>query len=479
MLARLAAASVLVLALAGCGGSETTTTTTTPARRFAVQHFVTRPDLRPPPIRVVTPAHDTAPGYLFVAPKKQVAQAGPMILDDRGRVVWFMPLDTKGVTDFKVQTYRGQPVLTWWRGQTAKGVGNGRYVIADSSYRVIANVRAGHGLSGDIHEFLITPRSTALFTVYRAIHRDLSALGGPKDELVNEGVIQEVDIATGKVLFEWHSADHVPLADSYEPLPKDPKETWDYFHENAIAEAPDGTLLLSARHTHAVYAIRKRDGKILWTLGGKHSDFTGPGTDFAWQHDIRVHADGTYSLFDNHASRPGDKATESRALVLRLDEGTKRATVVRSYAHTPPLLSTSQGNAQLLGNGDVLVGWGSKPVATEFAADGTVLLDLRIVGKKVDSYRWFRTPWIGHPVDPPVAVARRTGSGATVYASWNGATEVRRWRVSGDGVVLATVPKDGFETAIRVPGGHAAYAVDALGADGTVLGASALAPVGK
>jgi hypothetical protein len=370
-------------------------------------------------------------------------------------------------------------VLTWWRGQTAKGVGNGRYVIADSSYRVIANVRAGNGLSGDIHEFLITPRNTALFTVYRAIHRDLSALGGPKDELVNEGVIQEVDIATGKVLFEWHSADHVPLADSYEPLPKDPKETWDYLHENAIEEAPDGTLLLSARHTHAVYAIRKSDGKILWTLGGKHGDFTGPGTDFSWQHDIRVHADGTYSLFDNHASRPGGDAKESRALVLRLDPKTKRATVVRSYAHTPPLLSTSQGNAQLLGNGDVLVGWGSNPYATEYAADGTVLLDLRIVGKKVDSYRWFRTPWVGHPVDPPVAVARRSGSGATVYASWNGATEVRQWRVSADGVVLATVPKDGFETAIRVPGGHAAYAVDALGADGTVLGASALAPVGK
>jgi hypothetical protein len=271
----------------------------------------------------------------------------------------------------------------------------------------------------------------------------------------------------------------VSLADSYEPIPKDAKETWDYFHENAIEETPDGNLLLSARHTHTVYEIRKSDGKILWQLGGKHSNFTGPGTDFAWQHDIRVHADGTYSLFDNHASRPGDKATESRVLVLRLDRATRRATVVRSYEHTPPLLSTSQGSAQLLPNGDMLVGWGSNPFVTEFAPDGTVLLDLRIVGKKVDSYRAFRLPWVGHPVDPPVAVAKRSGTGVTVFASWNGATEVTRWRVSGDGVVLATVPKDGFETAIPVPAGHAAYAVDALAADGTVLGASALAHLGK
>jgi hypothetical protein len=280
------------------------------------------------------------------------------------------------------------------------------------------------------------------------------------------------------VLFEWHSADHVPLADSYEPLPKDPKDTWDYFHENAIEEEPNGDLLVSARHTHAVYAIRRSDGRIRWTLGGKHSDFSGPGADFAWQHDIRRHADGTYSLFDNHASHPG-QAKESRVLVVRLDRAAKRATVVRSYEHTPPLLSTSQGNAQLLANGDVLVGWGSNPVATEFARDGTVLLDLRIRGKKVDSYRWFRMPWVGHPVDPPVAVARRTGRAVTVYVSWNGATEARQWRVSGDGVVLATVPKDGFETAIRVPGGAKAYAVDALDADGDVIGASPLVHVGK
>jgi hypothetical protein len=479
MPARLAVALVVLLALTACGGSSQTTTTTTAAKHFAVQRFVTRPDLQPPPIRVLRAAHDTAPGYLFAAPKKQVKQAGPLILDDAGNVVWFMPLDTHGVTDFKVQTYQGRPVLTWWRGQTAKGVGNGRYVIADASYRVIADVRAGNGLSGDIHEFLITPRNTALFTVYRAIHRDLSALGGPKDELVNEGVIQEVDIATGKVLFEWHSAPQVPLSDSYEPIPKDPKETWDYFHENAIEELPNGNLLLSARHTHAVYEIRKSDGKIVWRLGGKHSDFAlGAGMDFSWQHDIRFHGDGVYSLFDNHASRPGE-ADESRAIVFKLDTDAMKATLLRRYEHTPKLLSTSQGNAELLPNGDVLVGWGSNAVATEYGADGTVKLDLEIVGKKVDSYRWFRLPWVGRPVEPPVAVARRAGTRATVYVSWNGATEVRSWRVSGDGVVLATAPKDGFETAISVPGGHAAYAVDALDADGNVIGASALARVGK
>ncbi len=125
---RTLAALALLLALAACGGKQEEAAEAPPPPS---QHFISRPDLRPPPVHIVTPAHDTAPGYIFIAPKKKVDQAGPMIVDDAGKVVWFRPLDTHGVTDFRAQRYRGRPVLTWWRGETAKGIGNGRYVIAD------------------------------------------------------------------------------------------------------------------------------------------------------------------------------------------------------------------------------------------------------------------------------------------------------------------------------------------------------------
>src|SRR5262249_53869871 len=197
------------------------------------------------------------------------------------------------------------PVLTWWRGETAKGVGNGRYVVADDSYHVSANVRAGHNLSGDIHEFLITPRNTALFTVYRRVKTDLSSMGGSSGGSVMEGVVQEVSIPTGGVLFEWHSFPQIALDESYEQLPEDGEEPFDYFHLNAIEEDRDGTLLVSARHTHAIYKIRRSDGKVLWRLGGKQSDFNmGRGTAFAWQHDIRRQKDGTLTLLDNAAEHP-------------------------------------------------------------------------------------------------------------------------------------------------------------------------------
>ena len=404
-----------------------------------------------------------------------LAAAAPVaeVLDDRGQVVWFDPLDTHGVTDFRVQTYRGKRVLTWWQGQSDKGIGNGHYVIVDDHYRHIATVQAGNGLHGDIHEFLITPENTALITVYREIPYDLGPWGGARKGALDEGVVQEIDIASGRVLFEWHSAEHVDPSESFEPLPEDTSLPWDYFHVNSIDRDGRGRLLVSARHTHADYAIRKRDGKVLWRLGGKRSDFRmRRGTGFAWQHDARRQPDGTIMLFDNAASDPG--TTRSRALVLRLDERTRTATLVRSYGHSPPLLSTSQGNAQRLPDGHVFVGWGSKPYATEYGRAGDVLLDLRFGVGRVDSYRAFRFPWKGMPTTRPALALRPAGDRTTVYASWNGATEVAQWSVlAGPDAAhlspVATVAKTGFETKATVNSDAETFAVEALAADGSVL----------
>jgi hypothetical protein len=449
---------LVVLACTACGGSSTT------APHVPSQHFVTRPDLRPPLVHVLKHVAGTAPGDVFLAPKKEVDQAGPLIVDNAGDVVWFHPLDTHAVTDFRVQRYRGRPVLTWWRGKaTTKGIGtSGAYVIADGSYRVIATVTAKHGLTGDIHEFLLTPQNTALFTVYHKLPYDLSPLGGPKDGELWEAVVQEVDVATHKLLFEWHSLPHVSVEESYEHVPE--KIPFDYFHINSIE--PDGPdkLLISGRHVHAIYEIRKSDGAVLWRLGGKKSDFRmGVGTHFAWQHDARRLPDGTISLFDNHAEHPGE-AKESRALVLDVNEHAHSASLVRSYVHPKPLLSTSQGNAQQLSNGDVFVGWGASPYATEFAPDGRVLFDLTFGNGKADSYRAFRSPWVGHPTDRPRVVAR----GKRVYVSWNGATEVRTWRIVG-GPEFA---KRGFESSVTLSRMPKPLVVQALDASGRVLGSS-------
>jgi len=468
--AALAAASALLVAT-GCLGDDEPVAAAPPP----TQHFRSRPDLTPPPVEVTTAAHATAPGLLFLAPKREVAQAGPMILDDEGRVVWFHPLDTKGVADFKVQRYDGRPVLTWWRGRADKGVGDGYYVIADQSYREIATVVPGRGLAGDIHEFLITPRDTALISIYRRLPHDLSALGGPTEGEIFDGTVQELDIRTGRVLFEWHSIDHVRVDETYEQAPPasqgDAAPPFDYFHLNSIAEDADGTLLLSARHTHAIYKVSRETGEVVWRLGGKLSDFRlPPDARFALQHDARPRGDGILTLFDNGPAKDG---TRSRALVLRLDEPGRRATVVRAYEHPRGLHSETQGDAQVLPDGHVLVGWGSNPVVSEFDVSGRPLLDLRFGGEGADSYRAFRFEWHGRPAELP-AVAL---SGDRVYVSWNGATDVARWQlVAGPtpaaAVPLASVARSGFETSLPVDTDEPWIRVRALSARGTVLGTS-------
>jgi Arylsulfotransferase (ASST) len=446
---------VVAPSLAGCGGSNS------PA--VVWQHFVSRPDLRPPPVDVRVPAHGTAPGYVFIAPKGNVAQAGPLILDDKGHVIWFRPLETRGVTDFRVQHFRGRPVLTWWRGSPRDEPGTGGYTIADASYRTIATVHPGHGLVGDIHEFVITPRNTALLTIFNKIHVD------GRD--VEEGVVQEVDISTGGVRFEWQSIAHVGLDESYATPPKKSSAPFDYFHINSIDVDTDGNLLVSARNTHTVYKIGRRSGAILWRLGGKRSDFTfGPGARFAWQHDARRLPDGTLSLFDNEAAP--QVGPQSRGIVLHLDMRRMRATLVRSFVHHPPLVAVDQGNMQHLEDGHFLVGWGHQPWYTEYSANGQTLLDARF-GRNDNSYRAYRFRWLGRPLDPPAVVVR----GDTAYVSWNGAPGVASWRLmsgsrTDDVRAVRTVPKSGFETSLAIPDGARYVAVEALDDRGRVLRAS-------
>jgi hypothetical protein len=122
--------------------------------------------------------------------------------------------------DFRTQTYRGHPVLTWWQGTGLGGQSSGTDYIYNDHYRQIATVQAGNGYSADGHEFLITPWNTALILAYTTTTANLTSIGGPPDQEVIDGIVQEVDIRTGRVLFQWNSADHVPYSQSEQPLPQ-------------------------------------------------------------------------------------------------------------------------------------------------------------------------------------------------------------------------------------------------------------------
>jgi hypothetical protein len=377
-----------------------------------------------------------------------------------------------------VQSYRGQPVLTWWQGKGFGGLTSGANYIMDSSYRVIATLHPDSGLGLDGHEFRLTPDGTALTLSYRVVPYDLSSVGGPKDGQVTEGVIEELAVPSGHVLWQWHSLDHVPVADSYLPV----ESPYDYFHLNSISFDTDGNLLVSARGTSTVYKIDRRSGAVIWRLGGKRSDFIfGPGARFTGQHDAIAAASGVIRLFDNGSDGVTQTEPQSRVVWIRLDEAARTATLARQLTHPNVVLSQSQGNAETLANGDTLVGWGSAGEVSEFDPQGKLLFDAQLVGR--DTYRAYRFEWEGKPDAPPRATARRSGRRAlVVHAIWNGATSVVRWRIlagsiAGKLVAARTIAWNGFDTAVELRS-RARYAkVVALESGGAAIGESTIVRV--
>jgi hypothetical protein len=321
---------------------------------------------------------------------------------------------------------------------------------------------------------MLTPHGTGYITAYREVPADLTSVGGPKEGFVYDSVVQELDVESGHVRFEWHSLDHVPLSESLqanrEPAKNATKKRpLDYFHVNSVGDASGGDILISARNTSALYLLA-RDGHVKWRLGGTRSDFGPPSeVKFRFQHDARLRADGTLSVFDNGALPKLEPFT--RPLVLKIDETERVVSIVKTFVHPAKISAPYEGNLQLLGDGGALVGWGGVRKVTEFTAAGKMRFELKL--PYGDTYRGYRLPWSGRPGGrPAIAVV-----GDRVYASWNGKSDVAFWEVlSGpDADHLSRIAGHGWaglETAIQLETPPPAVAVRALDARGRVLGVS-------
>jgi hypothetical protein len=433
--------------------------------------FHSEPGLHPPIIFMSGSDPDAnASGDIFTDAQNSI-QAGPIIISPQGQLIWFDPLPHRGYAhDVAVQTYAGQRVLTYWSRNKAHDV------ILNHRYQQVATVRARNGyITGD-HELQITAHGTALITASADKRANLSSVGGPRNGTVVDNVIQEINIATGHVVWQWDADRHLSWSASYEDRPG--TAPWDFTHMNSIQQLPNGNLLVSIRNTWAVYEISKRTGKILWSLGGKHSNFRmGPGTRFEWQHDARMHSDGTLTLFDDGSDGVHTSERQSRALRVRLDFKNHRATLVHAYTNQPPLLSISQGNVQVLPDGNTFVDWGSQPYFTEFSKNGGRQLFTVHFRAPLQTYRAYRFRWWGQPTSPPSVAASSKGSGTTVYASWNGATTVASWRVlagpnAGALSAVEQFPDTSFETTMHVSSRGPYFAVQALDIKGRPLGIS-------
>jgi hypothetical protein len=358
----------------------------------------------PPPITILTAGANNGDGDIFISPFGDATTYanGPEIISNKGKIIWFHAVPAgQEASDFRTQTYDGQPVLTWWQGTGLGGLSTGVDYIYNDHYKQIAEVKAGNGLSADGHEFLITPWNTALIVAYTTATANLTSIGGAADQSVINGVVQEINIRTGKVLFQWNSAQHVPYADSEAPLPTSASTPWDWFHINAVHLTSDGNLLIDARNTWTAYKVSPFTGQIIWELGGKQNNFTeraasgqvldSAGEIFSWQHDPEQVGPNTFTFFDNDSTGT-PLLPYSRAVTVRLNYRTRVATLIKSYDQPEALSAASQGNAQTTRNGDLFVGWGALPYFSEFSHSGTLLFNAEFPAG-VNTYRAYRLPW--------------------------------------------------------------------------------------
>ncbi|TIA47410.1 hypothetical protein D6C77_10245 [Aureobasidium pullulans] len=475
------------------------------------QRFFSDPEvIAPVPNIIVPPQQGISPEKLVSwAPHgDQVPIHGPQLLDaETLSVVYQAPAFDEDNFGISVQSCNGSDYLVWWSGTNIDGRAAGHFYMLNSTYHSVFNISSVGLKLADAHDIFITPDCHAVITVYEPKPFELEKLGLQDNSWLLDSYIQEIDLATNELVFQWRASDHIDLHESLwlpqiagenaERQGLHKQNAWDFFHVNSVEKDWKGNFLISARHTNAIYYIGGVDGSVLWTLGGKRNQFEdlndGYATDFSWQHHVRWADEEltTISVFDDRNCRY-IKSTDpiSRGALIQLDFDAKAASLKHNYRAASHIESFRKGSMQVLPSSNVLLGFGNQPAFTEYAPNGTILWDVHMgpvmAGydrETADNYRSLKVNWTGTPHWSPKIAAGPTLVNATdlmdaadgnvrdwvearndtVYMSWNGAMELKRWMIFAAahpleldslGSLFATANKTGFETGVLVGRGE-------------------------
>lgn len=260
-------------------------------------------------------------------------------------------------------------------------------------------------------------------------------------------------------------------------------------HANSADKCNDGHYLYSARHTNTIYKISEHDGSIIWRLGGLQSDFKLDNFNFSRQHDIqcrsRNESHTIISILDNAKGEDDAASTNdlSRGLLIELDTVNMSASLLAHYDHPEMTHAPRRGNMQILGNGNVSMGWSERAQQTEYSADGTLLMKAQLRTDWLGSYRNYKLDFVGRPLARPDVHAavyfRREHTPATkVYVSWNGDTRVKMWKLFVRAAdhekekLVAEVERTDFETYLEWPEYASYVRLEGVDENCNIIGAS-------
>lgn len=340
------------------------------------------------PVLRVTGAETPYPGWYLTDAAFPTSDPGTdqtryvMILDNRSVPVWYHRVAAPSI-DLSLMS---DGTLAWVKllGLAFGSTPGGAFEVHRLDGTLARSISTVSGPT-DHHDIAALANGNVVLATYvPRQHVDLRALGAGygSDELVYDSHLEEIR-PDGTVAWTWKSEEHIPIsASTYaQRLPGALGLGVDLVHINSIHVAPDGDLIVSARHTDTVYKIRRNTaGDVVWRIGGNQSDVTfvgDPLAGFARQHDAQLLANGDLRLFDNRTG-----AGQPRAVEYAIDIARHTATLVWSRSTPEVTASGGVGSVRVDGDGDTVVAWGgsAQPAFTEFDAAGNVLQATAMLG---------------------------------------------------------------------------------------------------
>jgi hypothetical protein len=311
---------------------------------------------------------------------------------------WVIVFDHEGVPRW----WDSPPTRALWAQVLADGTiawarsfgdGYGRdprmgFEIRSPSGRLLRVLRT-EGSITDGHELLELSNGNLLLGSYApAGGIGLARFDGPRQASAVFAEVQELG-RDGQLLWRWNSRGRIGLGETgrwwrnvlANPRSSATRETIvDPVHINSIEPRGKRELVISTRHTDAIYGIDRADGTIRWKLGGTPTPESlrvvgDPARRlFGGQHDARIGPGGVLTVYDNGKDRP----RRPRAAFYRLEPSRDRATYLGQL--NDPLIERSHccGSARPLAAGGWLVSWGDNPLVSAFDAEGRLAFRLHL-----------------------------------------------------------------------------------------------------
>lgn len=278
----------------------------------------------------------------------------------------------------------------------------GYHLIMDENFHELDRVKL---LKTDKHDALLADEHDILMLDdghYILIGQDTieTILPDNNKSLITHQVIQEQK--NGQVLLDWDSKDYPELQKAcYEKCPELHSYNADYIHVNSLFIDPtDDNLIVSSASGYFIMKLDRKNGNILWILGGKANQFQIPKeAEFVRQHSVHRLDDGRLIMFDNHFPSLSKLEMQyhnrlfnyqpAQILILDLDEKNKS---VKSFEKIPlNFLARYMGSVQKLSDNRWLIGCGSSNTCTARMIDrsGHILWNM----KAAPPYKMFRAYW--------------------------------------------------------------------------------------